>query len=167
MRTSLKLREERKAELEKHVQAVNSALREAEEEGGSSGEDKEGEEKEGSWEGIPDLIQHVDHEDEYVDEERFTTVMVEAVDFTKDGLLRPNQEIEGEGDAEKVERRKQLQGLLPANGAKMTSTTSRRMNRAPDRGKKKKFRYESKADRKATRAKEMFGKRAKAKARRG
>ena len=73
--------------MEEHVNAVNALLRDV--------ECGKGSEEDESWGGIEDegdmvvkAVEVLDHEEEYVDEDRYTTVTVEAVDVSKDGLLK-------------------------------------------------------------------------------
>ena len=164
------------------MQEVNRLIREAANHNGvsdssereSNGDSEEGEEEEEPWDGIGDRDPSslVDHEDEYMDGDRFTTVTVEAVDVSKDGLQRSgHHEEENEnatsgkdglnGEAQKdlepharegFEKRKRVWTKKPPNGPKK---------------RKKKFKYESKAERKVTRYKERLGNRAKARARKG
>ena len=116
------------------------------------------------WGGIEDAVP-VDCEEEYVDEDRFTTVTVEAVDVSRDGLCKVAKEDE---DSEEPN----------APGLGDTTSTTKGTSRAPNgkpggakerpgvvRTKKKKFRYETKAERKITRHKEKLGNRTKASAR--
>jgi ribosomal RNA-processing protein 17 len=97
----------------------------------------------------------VDREDEYLDEDRYTTVTVESVDITKSGLQKAVPADAGEdstsGDA----------GGEGGVVGRRLSTPS-----AKPKVRKKKFRYLSKGDRKAVRMKERSGNRARAKARR-
>ena len=122
------------------------------------------------WAGIENN-QHplVDHEDEYVDEDRFTTVTVEAVDISKDGLQKAVQDEESEIEASDADK---PDGKTPRTTASQGRTGSEKGKRiwtkeppSGPRKKKKKFRYESKAERKATRYKEKLGNKAKARAR--
>jgi len=145
------LREERKEELEEHVAAVNSALEEA----GIIGV---GEEDEDAWGGIEDENKEaapevLDHEEEYVDEDRYTTVTIEAVDVSKEGLKKV-----GEDDEESD----QAPELVTAEGKEDDGK-----KKWPKKPRKKKFRYESKAERKFTRGKQKAGNKARADARKG
>lgn len=118
------------------------------------------------WAGIGDVEEvEVDHEEEYVDEDRFTTVTVETVDVSRDGLCKVIQE---EEDSENPD------GLGVGDRAAATKEAGKGQNGKPRRNKeqysgvkkkKKKFRYESKAERKITIRKEKLGKRVKADAR--
>ena len=164
----LQLRDGRKADLEKHVEAVDITIREAAVALDSSDEEDEGEEK--SWHGIQDNQEHlVDHEDGYIDEDRFTTVTVEAVEVSKDGLqtAAQNEANEGEGSEVKMSD-EQLQRIATlhreAGSEKGKRVWTKEAPRVP-RKRKKKFRYENKTERKATRYKERSGNKAKARAR--
>ena len=125
---------------------------------GSDEAEDEGEDSEGLVE--PPLI---DEEAEYIDEDRHTTVTIEAVDVTKEGIYKVVDETSDED-------------LVPEGEEKATQMDRANTQRQPKRAwtkerpsgpkkKKKKFRYESKAERKVTRYKERSGNRAKAKAR--
>jgi len=114
----------------------------------------EGEEE--SWEGIQDepITRDVlDHEEEYIDEDRYTTVTVEEVDVTKEGLTKIGNDNE---DSDRKEKFKEKE-VSTEKGKKIW----------PKKVKKKKFRYETKTERKVTRAKQKSGNKAKASARRG
>ena len=142
--------------MEEHVNAVNALLQDVE--GGIGG--GEGSEEEDVWGGIEDegdtavkAVEVLDHEEEYVDEDRYTTVTVEAVNVSKEGLQKvadddsdPEKEVEYAKPAEKEETGKK---------------------KWPKKERKKKFRYESKAERKVIRGKQKAGNKARADARRG
>ncbi|KAL8724709.1 MAG: hypothetical protein Q9166_007797 [cf. Caloplaca sp. 2 TL-2023] len=157
------LRETRKAALEKHVEAVNAALQDAEdafEKVGSSGEEDE------PWDGLEEAVK-VDHEDDYLDEDKHTVVTVEAVDVSHEGLQRRQNESneEGEDANANVLAGKSTSGNM-VNGTKVQRSQTNRGPKQLPKKKKKKFRYESKAERKVTRIKERSGSKAKAKERR-
>lgn len=141
------MREERKKDLEQHVDAVNALV------GNTPASEQEHESGDEVWGGIEDEreVEVVDHEEEYVDEDRYTTVTVEAVDISKDGLHRV---VEG-SDSEPTEY------VL----MKPDEKVSQAKKKWPKKEKKKKFRYESKAERKVTRSKQKAGNKAKANAR--
>jgi ribosomal RNA-processing protein 17 len=108
------------------------------------------------WEGIKDVepvieaVEPVDHEEEYVDEDRYTVVTVEAVDVTKDGLSK----VEAVGsDTEKA--------------PKLVERVEKAKKVWPKKPLKKKFTYETKTERKMARGKQKAGNKAKADARRG
>jgi ribosomal RNA-processing protein 17 len=143
------LREERRKELEEHIDAVNALV------GKNVASDMGEESGEEAWGGIEDdpAAEVVDHEEEYVDEDRYTTVTVEAVDVSKDGLQRIADDVESEG-GENTE-------------VKPVEKEAAGKKKWPKKERKKKFRYESKAERKITRAKQKAGSKARADARRG
>jgi len=133
------MREERQREVEEHVQKVNALLRQSEVAGAIVNEESDSEGSE--WEGIEDPPTNdiIDHEDEYIDEDRYTTVTVESVSVTRDGLHKPKlEESEDEGDTEEAKRRE----------AEQTKEKKR-----PPKQPKKKFRYESKIERQITQQK--------------
>lgn len=149
------------------MDAVNSMLRDRDDVASdSSMQDSGGEED--HWNGIQDEPV-VDHEDEYTDEGRFTTVTVEAVDVSRDGLRKAIQD----GIEEKEDSGPDLPNTSPGRASQQGSVGQEKAKRIwtkePPSGlkkKKKKFRYESKAERKITRHKERSGNKSKAKARR-
>jgi len=99
----------------------------------------------------------LDREEEYIDEDQYTTVTIEAVDVTKEGLSKSAKDSEDE-DGEEQEKAK----VVENGDAKKSGKKS-----WPKKERKKKFRYESKVERKFTRAKQKSGNKAKANARRG
>lgn len=107
-----------------------------------------------SWGGIKDDPEEevLDHEEEYVDEDRYTTVTVEAVDVSRDGLQRVADDADESTEDVKVKYAEK-----PADVKK----------KWPKKERKQKFRYESKAERRVTRGKQKAGNKAKANARRG
>ncbi|KAK6219136.1 hypothetical protein LQW54_002385 [Pestalotiopsis sp. IQ-011] len=130
------IREERKKEVEEHVDHVNKLLREAARAGNVSDQDDSDEEKD-EWQGLPDgpTDEPLDHEEEYIDEDKYTSVTVESVSVSRDGLHKPEEEPDTEDEAEK-ERREAL-----ARAAKEEAAAR------PKKQKKQKFRYESRLDR--------------------
>jgi ribosomal RNA-processing protein 17 len=113
------------------------------------------------WNGFQDdlPVKPIDHEAEYIDEDRYTTVTVEAVDISKEGLHRITDENEAEDDEGAAETKP------PASAVSNVETNTKKV--WPKKTKKKKFRYESKAERKVTRGKQKAGNKVKADARRG
>lgn len=145
------------------MEAVDTMLRE--QSGAfSDSSDEEVRLEKGQWDGIAeDPV--IDHEDEYVDEDRFTTVTVEAVDVSRDGLHKAviaDEESEGSGGDKTNEK-------VPKPQRQRVSLNGKRIwTKEPPKGpkkRKKKFHYESKAERKMTRYKEKAGNRKEAKAR--
>ncbi|KAI0123125.1 nucleolar protein 12-domain-containing protein [Xylariales sp. AK1849] len=140
------LREARKREVEEHVQHVSAILREADRAGGVSEQESAGEDGE-EWDGLADapVEEPVDHEEEYIDEDKYTSVIVESVSVSRDGLHKPEEEPTTEDEEEERERR--------AAEARLA-----RGNAAEPKKKKKKFRYETKAERQAGNRKQKIKK---------
>lgn len=116
--------------------------------------------EDGEWGGISDdenekeEVEVVDHEQEYIDEDKYTTVTVEAVDVSKEGLLKV---VEPTQDGEEGEKKFGKPFNKDEKGKKVW----------PKKVKKKKFTYESKIERKLARGKQSAKNRASADARRG
>lgn len=108
-----------------------------------------GSEGEEEWDGFQDespALEPVDHEEEYIDEDRYTTVTVESVMVDRDGLHKPEQtrpeEIDSDDEDEEHGNNK--------DGSKEQDSTSGKDQKKHPLKKKKKFRYESKFDRQAS-----------------
>lgn len=147
---------------------VNLLIREASVASDSSEQEHEGEEE--PWDGIEENHEPlVDHEDEYMDEDRFTTVTVEAVDVSKDGLQKARGDEESESRGSDTERPDiESQRTTALRGRAGSEKGKRIWTKEPPSGprkRKKKFRYENKAERKATRYREKSGNKAKSRAR--
>ncbi|KAF5723072.1 nucleolar 12 [Fusarium mundagurra] len=136
------IREERKRDVEEHVQTVNRLLQESEAAGAV---EQESDEEDGEWDGFPDQpdLDIVDHEEEYIDEDRYTTVTVESVSVTRDGLHKPQVDDKDNEEDKKVEE--------PKDDQKAKS-------RREPKKKKKKFRYETKFERQLTDKKQRIKK---------
>ncbi|KAI0157464.1 nucleolar protein 12-domain-containing protein [Xylariaceae sp. FL1272] len=152
------IREDRKREIEEHVSHVNSMLKEAQAAGYISDDDSENEAEE--WSGFNDTTSEapakddiIDHEEEYIDEDRYTTVTVESVSVSRDGLesSRPDEEADDEETNKDGNVKPKEEALQKKSG------------RQDDGKKKKKFRYETKHERQLTNLKQK----AKNKRRRG
>ncbi|CRK46292.1 hypothetical protein BN1723_006990 [Verticillium longisporum] len=146
------VRDDRKREVEDHVNTVNKLLREAQ--AADSGDDQEihGEDFE-EWDGIEEKQPEViDFEDEYIDEDRFTTVKVEAIAVTRDGFekLHDNDDSEDEKKEEDEDSEKK---------AAEEKKTPKARKEWPK--KKAKFRYEQKFDRRIEERKQKAKKKAK------
>lgn len=113
-----------------------------------------------------EATQEVDRQEEYMDENRYTTVTVEAVDVTRDGLRTIANEDEQDSQGLTTN---QADGLVSqTNGGGEARSGKRIWTKERPNGpkkKKRKFKYESKAERKTTRFKEKSGNKLKAKAR--
>ncbi|KAI9795886.1 MAG: hypothetical protein M1833_006613 [Piccolia ochrophora] len=161
------LREDRKLEAQKHVDTVNAMIQAADgvvyaEIDTTDTESKDG----GGWEGFEEQPNDIAlaREDEYLDEDRHTTVTVEAVDISRDGLRTITREDgvtdgEGEGDGDSGALRGPAKAKQPSNGSAAKSAAAKDRPTKPKK-KRKKFRYENKADRKTTRQKERAGNKA-------
>ncbi|KAF5631392.1 nucleolar 12 [Fusarium sp. NRRL 52700] len=136
------IREERKRDVEEHVQTVNRLLQESEAAGAV---EQESDEEDGEWDGFPDQpeLDIVDHEEEYIDEDRYTTVTVESVSVTRDGLHKPQVDDKDNEEDKKVEEPKDDQ---------------KAKTRREPKKKKKKFRYETKFERQLTDKKQRIKK---------
>lgn len=134
------MREDRKKEVEDHVKMVNKLL----EESGAipRTEDDEDEEEDEEWGGFPDRpnVEMLDHEEEYIDEDRYTTVTVESVSVSRDGLEK-SKVLEDIRDVEEKEE---------TAAEQEQAVTSKEDHAAKPKQKKKKFRYENKFDRQMT-----------------
>lgn len=102
------------------------------------------------WEGIEETVpEPVDHEAEYIDEDKYTTVTVEEVDISRDGIsrLRDGDDDDGENEKEAADSPKHVK----TSSAK-ESPGKKDKDKRPKK-KKKTFRYESPAERKMNRLK--------------
>ncbi|KAI9832849.1 MAG: hypothetical protein M1826_001015 [Phylliscum demangeonii] len=154
-----RIRQERRDEAQKHVESMNAwlkqaeeldALRRGEEPPVADAEDDDGEEIEDEWNGFgEDKEEAVRREDEYIDEGLYTTVTVEAVDVSKEGL---HAMTEADGDEDPA-----LDGYSggghgegkPVSGKETDGKPKPKRDR-PVTKKRKKFKYENKAERKVT-----------------
>ncbi|PNP76395.1 hypothetical protein FNYG_10278 [Fusarium nygamai] len=136
------IREERKRDVEEHVQTINRLLQES---AAAGAVEQESDEEDGEWDGFPDQpeLDIVDHEEEYIDEDRYTTVTVESVSVTRDGLHKPQVDDKDNEEDKKVEE--------PKDDQKAKS-------RREPKKKKKKFRYETKFERQLTDKKQRIKK---------
>jgi ribosomal RNA-processing protein 17 len=164
----MQLREERTADLERHVQEINALLQplrdiETESESESKPESREAE----SWDGISEPP-NVDYEAEYVDEDRYTTVTVDTMDLSKEGLHMAEEDLRKQDGVDKDGRGGSdgVAGMGGNVGEKRKWTREKPRERQDRPKKKKKFRYESKGERKAARVKDKMRKSKKASARR-
>ena len=105
---------------------------------------------EDGWGGIADeptkTVEPIDHEAEYIDEDKYTTVTVEEVDVSKHGIVRT-------ADEEEEEERLRLEKEAKAKAAKEAAEKEAGKKVWPKK-KKQKFRYESKTERRITRGKQ-------------
>ncbi|KZF26850.1 hypothetical protein L228DRAFT_243376 [Xylona heveae TC161] len=159
-----KLREGRKLEMERHVEAFNALLRESGEK--ESGSDDQGDSEDEEWGGFEEPPA-IDHEAEYIDEDRYTTVTVKDMDLSK---IDQSSSDEDEGENSEHEGKHVQKGNVAEKASGVNKPGKRTWTKEkPEqpKKKKKKFRYESKAERQSTRRKERASNKAQAKARRG
>jgi ribosomal RNA-processing protein 17 len=163
------LRKRRQQELEEHIQAVNESMRivsgiggegqGGEEEGADEGEDEQ-------WQGLEDEVK----DEEYVDEDQYATVTVEAVDITRDGFVaRGDSEDESADDEGDRTNGKEAAGEVKEDD-KISKDNKKPWSKAKPAGEKRRkksrnFKYESKVDRKLNRAKDRSKRKAHAIAR--
>ncbi len=141
-------KEERRQQLEDHVQNVNKMLREAQHAGTEiNAEDG----SDGEWGGIPDgeIAEEppLDREEEYIDEDRYTTVTIAAVNIDRDGIHKPGEGDEEEGDGDDDSREKQA--TAGTDGKQLGQS-----RKDQPKIRKKKFRYETKHERRLTERKQ-------------
>lgn len=143
--------------MEEHRRQLKLLQEEDKSEKGDSTSDEESDEE---WEGIEEPPA-VDYEAEYIDEDKYTTVTVEEMDSSREGLRKS---ITGE-DPEEESKAKAAEAAKKAEEeAKLVK--KRKATTEKPKKKKKQFRYESKQDRKLAAAKQRLSKAKKAKARR-
>jgi ribosomal RNA-processing protein 17 len=98
-------------------------------------------EEDDDWAGIEDeqLVEPIDHTEEYIDEDKYTSVAIEAVNIDREGIHKAINGPEAEDGpiAAGSEQQSTSQGA---------NATARR--HAPQK-RKKKFRYETKTERRA------------------
>ncbi|KPM41630.1 hypothetical protein AK830_g4916 [Neonectria ditissima] len=131
------IRDTRRMEMEDHVATVNKMLQESEVAGEVS---LASDESTDEWDGFPDQpdLDIVDHEEEYIDEDRYTTVTVESVSVSRDGLYKP--QVDEDKDEEKNDAKDKEEEEPKAADSRPEHPKK----------KKKKFRYESKLERQMT-----------------
>lgn len=157
-----RMREERELQFKQALEEHQKQLKRLrqEEDGSDSGSDSGSEDDDNEeWEGFEEPPA-VDYEAEYIDEDKYTTVTVEEMDASRDGLLRSQEHDsdEEQGDQEAKPTAEADSKPKPVKKAKKA------LDNKPK--KKKKFRYESKEDRQVARRKERLSNHRKARARR-
>ncbi|RDA86523.1 hypothetical protein CP532_1893 [Ophiocordyceps camponoti-leonardi (nom. inval.)] len=132
------MRIDRRREVEQHVETVNRMLRESGAVTDPLDDNSDRQDEEDEWDGFPDKpnLDILNHKEEYIDEDRYTTVTVETVTISRDGLDKVQNLPDGE-----EEEGNEVESQRPA-----TDSETRKTGHRPTR-KKKKFRYESKAER--------------------
>lgn len=155
-----KLREQRKQELQERVKMVDDYIKPPKpvldddhesESGSNEGSDT------GSERDEDEPLEKVDHEAEYVDEDKYTSVVVEEVDVDRDGFVNAETPASGHEEAPRIisEPHSQRDGDAGEKSTRRKWTKERpRGTSSKPKIKRKKFRYESKAERKAERGKQ-------------
>lgn len=134
--------------MEEHVETVNILLQQARK-AGTSDTESDDDSDDGEFGGFEDEpIQPVDLEEEYIDEDKYTTVTIEAVNVDKDGMHRPDGTDDAEGVAGSDE-----EGEGKKAEAQSDAAAEKSKKEWPKKPKKKKFRYGTKMERKITEAK--------------
>ena len=111
-------------------------------------------------------IVDINHEEDYLDDERQTTVTIEVVDVAKNGLRHiPNKIDESIEDQRRVDSELEAQPMVFGHADHEPKRVWSKEKLAGPKKKKKKFKYETKAARKVTRSQEKSRNRLKAKAR--
>lgn len=148
----VQIREERAKNLEEHIQTVHKLLHEAE----RAGTDEKPSEKKSDeeWDGISeDEVAEepaLDLEEEYIDEDKYTTVTVEAVSVDRDGIHKPRT-LRDEEEAETTKNKKKKEA---ADEAAQAEADKKSKKNYPEKKKKRKFTYESRHDRNVTERKQ-------------
>ncbi|KAJ6013333.1 hypothetical protein N7540_007924 [Penicillium herquei] len=157
-----RLREERAAEFNRAMEEHKRQLKQMKAENGEDSENDSEDEDEQEWEGIEEPPA-VDYEAEYIDEDKYTTVTVEEMDASREGLRKAVHQDDTEDEEEKSTEKPSAE--TEEAEKKPAKKVWKRASDMPKK-KKKQFRYESKTDRKLTQAKQRLTKSKKAKARR-
>ncbi|KAF4550274.1 Ribosomal RNA-processing protein 17-like protein [Elsinoe fawcettii] len=157
------LRDSRKREAEERLEQVNAFIRaqvDSDDEGGGEQATTDKVEAE-VWEGFADASA-VNGEDEYVDEDKYTTVVVKELDD-----IRNYESNEEEEDADKKPENGDEAEAGDDHKIKKSWTKKRPLNDKSKKKKKRDFRYESKHERRTERKKQKLKSSAAAKARKG
>lgn len=146
--------------MEEHQRQLKRIKDEATSDGSDSNPDQENDSHD-EWEGFEEPPA-VDYEAEYIDEDKYTTVTVEEMDPSREGLRKSVREEGSEQEEDDDEEDPSTTTTEPES--KPAKVTRKQTGDKPK--KKKQFRYESKQDRKLNLAKQRLSKSKKAKARR-
>lgn len=154
------------------MKAVNESIKIV---NGGASEDENGEdESEEQWNGLSEDAVDNGQDEEYVDEDQYATVTVEAVDITRDGFVahgNSDEEDEEDDDGETMEKTRdgaekaKLGTEATGQSKKKLWTKNRPVSDKSKRKKKRNFKYEGKEDRKLNRARERSKHKAQASAR--
>ncbi|KAF7593368.1 hypothetical protein BBP40_011557 [Aspergillus hancockii] len=156
-----RIREEREAEFKRAIEEHQKQLKRLREEDGSDSGSESEDDDNAEWEGCEEPPA-VDYEAEYIDEDKYTTVTVEEMDASREGLLR-SQDHDSDEEHEDEETKPSSEA---DSKAKQVEKTKKKASDNKPKKKKKKFRYESKEERQVSRRKERLSNHRKAQARR-
>ncbi|KAI1934683.1 hypothetical protein LOZ66_005843 [Ophidiomyces ophidiicola] len=154
-----KIREERQAELQIVLDESRRRIEELQNSPNPDDMRNSNAEEDEEWGGFPEPPV-IDYEAEYIDENKYTTVTVEDMDPSKEGLYKAA----GNDDSDEENGHPRPTSAETKSIKKGKSTKDDRSQ--SKKKKKKKFRYESPMERRAARIKEKKGNRKQAKARR-
>jgi ribosomal RNA-processing protein 17 len=164
--TDFQLREQRKEDLQQHVEAVNAVLRE--QNAALNGDSDDDDDFEGFSEPQKPVVD--ESEAEYTDEEKYTTVTVSAMDAgnASDSSLEEEDAAKAAAAAKKAAEDAEAEALKRKKKRPWEKPWKGKDGKVIERPtqKKKKFRYESKAERSMTRLKQKSRNSAAAKSRR-
>lgn len=155
------LRQQRKEDLKAHVEAVDAVL------SAQRGDMMDGEDDE-EWDGVDEEPETADiggEEEEYVDEEKYTTVTVEAMPSSTTQHI--DDELELEGLAKKAAAEEAAREREKAEKSRKLKPWEKPRWDGKEKKKKPKFRYETKAERAVGRMKAKSKNSKAASARRG
>lgn len=158
------MREQRKEDLSKHVQEFNQVLRNQNPDLSSEDEEERAGDAAATFEGFKEAEGKEDEadgrEDEYVDEDKYTTVTVEAM-----GESSGDEDVQ-EAGVKKAEPEKVDEQAAKTTKKRPWTKEKPAGDKKKPKQKKRQFRYESKSERKETRNKQKAKNAKAAKARR-
>lgn len=122
---------------------MNALLREAQRAGHQGESSEDGSDNEwGGFADPPPALEPMSFEEEYIDEDKFTTVTIESVNVDRDGIHKPEaDDSSDEEDEDMVQTNRET---------KASKEAAKPKDQQRPKKKKKKFRYESKLERRAT-----------------
>jgi ribosomal RNA-processing protein 17 len=138
-----------------------------------SSSEEEGEDNDEEWTGFQDTPASSLNDAEYIDEDAYATVTVESVGISKDGFVAQNEE-ESEEEEEVDNVVSAAVAKVAAGASKLSGEGKKRvwtkdkplgLRRPSKKKREKKFRYESKTERKVNREKQRVKNKAQAAAR--
>ena len=137
-------------------------IKDEETSGSSDSNPDQDDESDQEWEGFVEPPA-VDYEAEYIDEDKYTTVTVEEMDPSREGLRKSVHHDDSDEETEDEQNPSAASATEPE-----PKPTKKARKPSADKPKKKKqqFRYESKGERKLARAKQRLSNSKKAQARR-